>query len=167
MARAKRKPPVTQVATTEHAGENVWRSAFLASMAKHGNVTVSARAAGISRSTAYYAYKVDAEFAAAWDAAYLEACDLIEAEALRRATQGTHKGIYYKGERIATEVEYSDTLMLAMLKGHKPDKYGDKVTIRMSPDQLAILARFNLTPAQAMEDFVANLAAAEKEVINE
>lgn len=166
MAR-KRKPPIKQVVTTEHAGENVWRPAFLASMAQHGNVTVSARAAGISRNAAYYAYNTDPEFASAWDAAYQEACDLIEAEALRRATRGTQKGIYYKGERVDTEVEYSDTLMLAMLKGHKPDKYGDKVTIRMSPDQLAILARFNLTPAQAMEDFVANLAAAEKEVVNE
>ena len=165
MARRSRKS--AQVSTVQRASENVWHQAFLSSFAQHGNVTVAAKAAGINRSTAYRAQRLDPEFAMAWQEAYEEACDLIEAEALRRATRGTTKGIYYKGERVATEQEFSDTLMLAMLKGHKPDKYGDKITIKVKPEWLTVLEEAGVTAADVLENFVQRYAKAKQEVKND
>lgn len=165
MARKRSTKP--QTSTIIRAGDNLWRPAFLAAMAQHGNVTVAAKAAGINRSTAYKAQRDDPEFERQWQAAYDEACDLIEAEALRRASRGTRKGIYYKGVRVDEEIEYSDTLMLAMLKGHKPDKYGDKITIKVKPEWLTVLEEAGVTASDVLENFVQRYHNAKQEVNND
>ncbi len=90
-----------------HAGE--WRPLFLADLAKNGNVWAACRAAGIDRKTAYNHRDQSPEFAAAWDVALQDAIDILEAVAAERARKS------------------SDTLLIFLLKAHRPDKYRETV----------------------------------------
>ena len=58
-----------------------------------------------------------------------EACDALEAEARRRAVEGVRKPVYYRGEIVGTVKEYSDTLLIFLMKGAMPEKYRENVKI--------------------------------------
>lgn len=163
----KRKTAKRQNVTTQRAGESLWRDGFISVLSKYGNVTKAAEAVGISRAHAYRVRDESKAFSQQWDDALLEAADNIEFEALRRAKRGTLKPIYYKGQRVGYEREYSDTLMGMMLKGHKPDKYGDKLTLKISATDMELLQRFNMTPGQAFEKLIQMLDAEAKAGGNE
>src|SRR5207253_10921663 len=99
-----------------------WMAKFLASFAEQGIVAVACRAAGVSRKTLYQRRTTDEQFKAAFDHAELDAADALEAEAVRRATQGTRRVKFDKdGEPLQfegktyIEHEYSDHLLLALL----------------------------------------------------
>lgn len=127
------------------------KKAFVESFRQVGNVTVAAEAAGISRATYYYWLERDDAFAQAVRQAEIEAVERLEAEARRRAVEGVSReeGIFYKGFQIATKVvtEYSDTLLIFLLKGAKPEKYKDrqelsgKVNIEVEKEMEAALDR--------------------------
>ncbi len=85
------------------AGE--WRPTFLAALRNSANVRASALMAGISRKTAYDHRKRSTKFRDEWDEAMEDACDVLEAEARRRAVGG------------------SDTLLIFLLKSHRPQRY--------------------------------------------
>lgn len=55
-----------------------------------------------------------------------DAIELLEGEARRRAYEGTVKPVYYKGEQCGKIREYSDTLMMFILKAKKPE-YRDRL----------------------------------------
>lgn len=148
-------------ATVQRTGEFAWRPAFIAALCQHGNVTAACDHAGINRSTAYRLREADKGFAVEWDTSLDEAADRIEFEALRRAKRGVLKPVYYQGKRVGYEREYSDTLMGMMLKGHKPDKYGDKLTIKITIEQQAVLKRYGLTASEAFEQMIQDLANAD------
>jgi hypothetical protein len=100
---------------------------FLEALRKTGgNVARACRAEGIARQTAYDWKESDREFAQKWKDAVEEGTDDLEQEARRRALTGLQKTIFYKGEPIGTEREYSDTLMIFLLKGNRPEKYKDR-----------------------------------------
>ena len=106
---------------------------FLESLRKTGgNIARACRAEGIARNTAYEWRKDDTEFAKQWDEAIDEGIDELEQEARRRALDGLEKTIFYKGEAIGTEREYSDTLMIFLLKGNRPEKYKDRQDINLN-----------------------------------
>lgn len=112
-----------------------WQERFLASLRKYANVSAAAKAARVSRSFAYEQRAVDPLLAAAWQDALDEACDGLEREAWRRAAQGVRreKGVYHLGDKVATEVltEYSDTLLIVLLKAHRPEKYRETINQRL------------------------------------
>lgn len=103
------------------------REKFLLVLAECCNVSEAARAAGIGRSTAYEWREADADFAAAWDAAEQEAADRLEREAWRRAVEGVDKPIVYQGEVTDTYKEYSDRMLEILLKGHRPERFVDRI----------------------------------------
>lgn len=78
---------------------------FLLLLSQTCNVTLSAHGTGISRITAYEWRNTNPEFAKAWEDALQQAVELLEAEAWNRARK------------------QSDTLMIFLLKAHKPDMY--------------------------------------------
>ena len=86
----------------------VWEAAFLSALRDSGNVRVACAAAQVGKSTAYDRRKVSPEFGAAWSDAMDDAADVLEAEARRRAVVGG-----------------SDTLLIFLLKGARPEKYRD------------------------------------------
>ncbi len=77
---------------------STWHRPFLEHLAQTGNVSASARVAGVSSSAVYNAQKTDADFAAAVDNAFEDAADLLEHEARRRAVQGVAKPVVYQGQ---------------------------------------------------------------------
>jgi hypothetical protein len=102
------------------------KKAFLGALAETGNITSASKLAGIDRTTHYRWLKEDPAYAAAVEDAFVQAAENLEREARRRAVQGTDKPVYYKGERVDTVKEYSDTLLIFLLKGAMPDKYSEK-----------------------------------------
>lgn len=120
-----------------------WVPAFLAGLAEYGNVSKAAKRAKVSRAVVYEARSDDDQFAAAWDVALKQGTEALEDEARRRAFEGVRreKGIYHKGVMVGKEVirEYSDTLMIFLLKAHKPELYRETsrvLTINVTPDDL-------------------------------
>lgn len=100
---------------------------FLEALAAYGNVTQAAKACGMARRTLYDWRREDAAFAAAWDEASELGANALEDEARRRAFKGTLKPVYQRGEKVGTVREYSDTLLIFLLKGAKPEKYRENV----------------------------------------
>lgn len=107
---------------------------FLKALAETANVSAACKAIDFSRSSIYDRKKADKEFSARWDEAVDIAIDKLELEVRRRALHGTRKGVYYKGQRVATEREYSDALAMFILKGHRPEKYRENVKAEVVND---------------------------------
>lgn len=107
---------------------------FFEILAKHGVVGLACKAATYSRSQAYQYRKDDPDFAAGWDDALETYTEALEAEADRRARDGTERGVYYKGERIGTVNEYSDSLLQFRLKALNPEKYRERLDTKVSGD---------------------------------
>jgi hypothetical protein len=106
-----------------------WREKFLAAMAGTGNASVAAKAAGIGRRTAYDYKEKDEAFRDAWDAAAEESTDVLELEARRRALKGVDEPIFRGKSQVGTVKKYSDTLLIFLLKGNRPEKFRDNYDI--------------------------------------
>jgi len=88
------------------------KNAMLSALSKTGNVSAAARAAEIERRTHYRWLHSDPEYADAVEIAMEEAVDVLEAVARQRAIHG------------------SDTLLIFLLKGHRPEKYRDRYEVK-------------------------------------
>jgi hypothetical protein len=99
-----------------------WRTPFLAALCKSPNVTGAAKAAGIKRDAAYDAYHADPAFAADWESAINAALDIAEGELYRRAVKGIKRPATIAGRRELI-TEHSDTLLIFLLKSHRPGIY--------------------------------------------
>lgn len=111
------------------------REAFLSNLAELGNVRDACRAAGIGRSTAYE-WRQDITFAGAWDAALEEAADALEGEARRRAVEGVEEPIYHRGEVVGHVQRYSDTLLIFLLKGLRPERFNVEGFVRLAEHKI-------------------------------
>jgi hypothetical protein len=105
---------------------------FLAELALDGNVTRAANAVGVDRSNAYQRRLRNPTFAQRWDDAIETFADAVEAEAYRRAVTGTTKGIWWQGARVGEEQQWSDSLLLALLKAKRPREYGDRSKLELT-----------------------------------
>lgn len=142
-----------QNATPKKEEDRLWEGGFLAALALTGNVTKAAKAVKKDRATVYRYRKESKEFAQMWDEAMEEAADLLESEARRRAVTGTLEPVFHKGVKVGAVRKYSDTLLIFLMKGARPDKYADRHKVdakvkvedrrvnldRLSPDDLNAL----------------------------
>jgi hypothetical protein len=111
------------------------------------SVTRACKIVGINRERHYTWLKEDPDYKAAFAVAVDRAADALEDEAVRRAKRGTEKPVIYKGQMQYTVVrdengdpvinpntgepnikpliihEYSDVLLMFLLKGMRPDKF--------------------------------------------
>lgn len=108
------------------------REAFLASLAGGHTITESCRAAGIGRSTVYELRQRDEAFALAWHDAQEAGTDRFEAEARRRAIEGTLRPVFFRGEEVGQVREFSDRLLELELKARRPEKYRESFDVRHS-----------------------------------
>lgn len=108
------------------------RSAFLCELRETCNVTLAARAAGVSRQRAYQVREAEPDFAKLWDDALQEGIDLLEHEAQRRAFAGVDKPVFYQGYECGRVREYSDTLTIFLLKAHRPDRFRDNSKVELA-----------------------------------
>jgi len=91
------------------------KPAVLSAFKNCANVTRACEIADIARATFYEWLKEDPEFKAAYEATREEAIQVLEDEAIKRATIGG-----------------SDTLLIFLLKAAKPQKYRDYVRQEIS-----------------------------------
>lgn len=125
MATPRRRTP------ERTAKKGAWQEQFLAELAARGSVVLACRAAGCSRANAYAERGRSAEFKAAWDEEKREAVELMEDEARRRAVEGTLRPVFHGGVQVGEVREYSDTLLIFLLKAHDP-KYRDRQQVEHS-----------------------------------
>lgn len=100
---------------------------FIEVLARTGNVSYSAHAAGWrSRNTAYQQKDKDPLFAELWEEALEISMDALEMEARSRA-MGWDEPVFNKdGEQVGTRRVFSDKMMEILLKAHRPEKYREK-----------------------------------------
>lgn len=121
------------------------KRAFLASYALTGNVSKACQAAEISRFSHYEWLKNDPDYVEAVAKAAEDAADVLEEEARRRAFEGVDEPVFYQGDVCGTVRKYSDTLLIFLLKGAKPQKFRENLRAEVSgpnggPVQIANLA---------------------------
>jgi hypothetical protein len=111
--------------TNSHVLSHPKKRAFLAAYALEGNISAAAKITGIDRRN-HFRWMQSQEYVEAFKQAEMEAAEHLETEARRRAVKGIDKPIYYKGEKVDTIREYSDTLLIFLMKGAMPEKYSEK-----------------------------------------
>lgn len=107
-----------------------WAEKFLTRLAATGNVSAACSFARVPRRTAYDRRERELDFAAVWDEAIETAVEVLELEARRRALEGTDRPVFHKGKKCGAVREFSDTLMIFLLKAHKPERYRENMTLR-------------------------------------
>lgn len=125
--------------------------AFLAAFARLGTVTHAAEAAGIHQDTHRDWLHKDEQYAADFATAKAALLDKLEREAIRRATEGTNKPVYWRGEVVGHVTEYSDTLLIFLLKANAPEKYRERVQIDHGLVE-SVAAQLGLDPAEVLRE---------------
>lgn len=111
-----------------------WAPRVLAELAKSGSISKACELASVTRSLFYTRRDNDEAFAKQCSDAIEESIEILELEARRRAHEGLERKKFDRGEPLldpATgqqyiEREYSDTLLIFLLKAHRPDKYRER-----------------------------------------
>jgi hypothetical protein len=85
--------------------------------------------AGIDRGTHYDWLRKDREYRAQFEAATDQAAQALEDEAVRRAYEGVERPVYQMGKQVGVIREYSDTLLIFLLKGLRPAKYRERYDV--------------------------------------
>ena len=126
--------------------------------------------AGTSRSRVYELRRSDPEFAAAWDDVEEIAADRLEDEARRRAVDGVPEPLVSGGKIVRDDDgqpiairRYSDPLLLALLRAHRPPRRERSVrfalpALRSAADAVGAMASITgavaageITPGEAAE----------------
>jgi hypothetical protein len=137
-----------------------WKPKFLDALAKFGVVSYAAESAGIHYTTAYKARERNPKFSADWDASIETAIGAMEKEAYRRAVKGTTVPVgWFQGAPGGYVQEYSDTLIIFLLKANRPEKYRETIKVEdWRSEIIALLRRGEITPDQILADFPESLA---------
>lgn len=88
---------------------------FLEAFRRLGRQGAACKEAGVSEDAVWDWREKNPNFEAAYLKADARIGKLCEDEAIRRAIVGIEKGVYYEGEKIDTEIEYSDALLAKIL----------------------------------------------------
>ena len=89
----------------------------------------------------------DVEFGLRYQDALDEAADMLEAEAWRRALEGVQQPILNSGKLVLDPVtgatmmvrRYSDTLLMLLLRGSKPEKFSNRAPVGGREDPMLLL----------------------------
>ncbi len=100
---------------------------FLVEYSKIGNATKAADFAGIGKTTYKRWLTDEPRFRTLFDEARDESADHLEYEAWRRAVRGVDKPVFHQGVEVGVIKEYSDSLLMFLLRGSRPEKYRDRV----------------------------------------
>ena len=140
------------------------KAAFLVALQGNGgNITTAAEKATVDRVTIHNWRKTDEEFGAAVTRTIDESSDILEAEAIRRAVDGTLKPVYHRGKQVGSVREYSDGLLMFLLRGRRPEVYKDRVANEHSGPGGRALPIINVSFVPPSEEF----KAATREVLEE
>lgn len=63
----------------------------------------------------------------------LQATEVLEQEAWRRAREGIAEPVYQHGKEVGTIQRYSDQLLMFLLRARAPERYRDRVDVSVTP----------------------------------
>jgi hypothetical protein len=154
----------------EREWQLAWQPPFLDALARLPNVSAACRAAGISRQRAYEIATVDEGFRVAWTEAFEVGLDLREQIVDRRGTTGEERrilrtrtkrdaqGTVIETETTVTEETYvSDAMLLATLRAHRPEKWGERVDHRHGGSATGVPIQVELGARQRSPEHLAEL----------
>lgn len=118
------------------------RRRFLETLAETGIVAQACAASGISWAQACRTWEKSPAFRAAWRMALDQATDTLEAEARRRAVEGWEKPVFYQGQPVGAIREYSDSLLMFLLRAHRPERFRDRTKEEGNEPVMVHIARF-------------------------
>jgi hypothetical protein len=108
------------------------KNAFLAAYAKCGVLIDAAKIVGVDASLHHYWFNHDPEYAKRFSEVAEESIQVLESEARRRAVEGTAKPVYHCGRKCGEVREYSDTLLIFLLKAARPEVYRERQEIQQT-----------------------------------
>src|SRR6516225_11877367 len=101
------------------------KAAFLLRFEETGRIDLACKQTGIGRRTHHNWLEGDPDYRKQFEQSRKRIVQLLEDEAYRRAVEGVEKPIKV-GDEIKTIREYSDTLLIFLLKGAAPEKYRER-----------------------------------------
>lgn len=138
------------------------KQAFLDALAQGATMSGAANAAGVARTTAYGWRNEDQNFASAWDEAFRLGASALEDEAYRRAVTGVRRPVgrtvafsLDPFETTAHTVEYSDRLLITLLKARDPERFCERARLA------ALKRKWAKEDANAPESYEVNPAILE------
>lgn len=103
------------------------QAAFLDAFRQTGNISTAAKLAEVDRKEHYRWLEAGGDYPQQFEDATETAADGLEAEARRRAVEGVEEPVgWFKGEPGGYVRKYSDTLLIFLLKGARPEKYRER-----------------------------------------
>lgn len=108
------------------------KAIFLEMLGTTANVHRACVRSGLPHRTVYFWRAKDGSFAEAWVQALERGVDALEDEAVRRAAEGRLEPVFYQGKECGAVRKYSDTLLMFLLKAHRPEKYRDRAAVEHS-----------------------------------
>lgn len=102
------------------------RVGFLAVLAEGLSWQAACAEVDKARVTMYRLYRNNEEFRAQCDEAIAVGKESLEDEAVRRGKKGVRRSIYYQGEVVGHQQEYSDQLLIRTLEARLPETWGRK-----------------------------------------
>jgi hypothetical protein len=96
-------------------------------------MSAAAKTARVNRNTVYQWEEHDPEFAVAFRQAGIQATEVLEKEAWRRAKDGIAEPVYQHGKQVGTIQRYSDQLLMFLLRARAPERYRDRVDVSVTP----------------------------------
>jgi len=118
---------------------------YLSLLETSGRKRYSAIMAGVEPGRMAYLMKNDKELKSREIMSLQGYAELIDAAVHDRAVNGVSRGVYYKGQRIATERHYSDQLLMMLAKAHNP-KYRDHVSVDANVRAGVLVVQTSLDP---------------------
>ena len=106
---------------------------YLTALGKVGTQAAALKVAHATTRNLYEWREEDAEFVERERDKKAEIADALEAEAIRRAKLGVKKPVYQGGLLAGYVTEYSDNLLIMLLKAHKPEKFRERSEITLNP----------------------------------
>jgi hypothetical protein len=128
------------------------RLAFLQALAQTCNITRACEISGMGCASVYEWRNDDRDFAMDWKNALEVGADTLEDEAVRRAKDGVEKPVYQGGKLVGHIQEYSDTLLIFLLKGARPEKYRDRIQQELSGPSGQTIQLINCVPRPHREE---------------
>ncbi len=105
------------------------KAKWLEAFDREGTVFTACKESGVARSTVYNWRQQDEAFAIAWHDVEEATTERMEREAFRRSVEGVKRDIYHQGQVVGQERQFSDVLLIFMLKARRPERYRDNVKI--------------------------------------
>lgn len=130
---------------------SIKKRAFLTAYSECGNISKAVEVSKVSRASHYLWMREDELYPKYFEEAGEEAAEHLEDEARRRAAEGIDKPVFYKGEKCGVIREYSDTLLMFLLKGVKPGKYRDNASLELTGKDGGPIQYEAMTPEQRAE----------------